>query len=43
MKGVDWNQLPSYLDKFMWFEQYGKTRADHFDNIARDIAIQYPV
>ena len=43
MRGVDSNQLPSYLDEFMWFERYGKTRADRFDNIARDIAIQYPV
>ena len=43
MRGVDSNQLPSYLDEFMWFERYGKTRTDRFDNIARDIAIQYQV
>ena len=43
MRGVDSNQLPSYLDEFMWMERYGKTREERFDNIIRDISQQYPV
>ena len=40
MRGVDADQLPSYIDEFMWHERYGN---DGFTNIMRDIAIQYPV
>ncbi len=43
MKGVDSNQLPSYLDEFMWRERSGRTHRVSFDNIILDIAAQYPV
>ena len=42
MKGCNASMLPSYLDKFMWRERFGKTANEAF-NIARDIADQYPV
>jgi hypothetical protein len=37
MRGVDANQLPSYIDEFMWIERYGTTRNNKLDNICRDI------
>ena len=40
MKGCHKHQLPSYLDEFMWMERWG---GDTFNNICRDISIQYPV
>ncbi len=43
MKGCHANQLPSYLDEFMWRERNGRTKALAYHNILRDIAIQYPV
>ena len=43
MMGVDRDQMPSYLDEFMWQERYGDTEHNCFNNIIRDINIQYPV
>ena len=43
MKGCDGDQLPSYLDEFMWRERYGKTGNEALQNIMRHIARQYPV
>ena len=43
MKGCHSHQLPSYLDEFLWRERYGRTAGVAFNNIMRDIAIQYPV
>ena len=43
MKGCHANQLPSYLDEFMWRERHGATRRVAFQNIMRDIAMQYPL
>ena len=43
MKGCDGDQLPSYLDEFMWREWYGKTGNEALQNIMRHIARQYPV
>lgn len=43
MRGVDSNQLPSYIDEFMWCERYGRCTVDRFDNIVRDIGTQYQV
>ena len=37
------NQLPLYLDKFMWRERNSKTSRQVFDNIVRDISLKYPV
>ena len=33
MKGSHVSQYPSYLDKFMWCELFGQTKADSFMNI----------
>ena len=35
--------IPSYLDKFMWMERYGKTSQQAWVNILQHIAQQYPV
>ena len=43
MRGVSEDQLPSYLDEFMWREQYGITKIDAFQNILAHIKQQYPV
>ena len=43
MKGCHANQLPSYLDEFMWRKRHGATRIVAFQNIMGDIAMQYPL
>ena len=43
MKGCHSEQLPSYLDEFMWRERYGKSSKEAWENIIRNIAQQYPV
>ena len=43
MKGCDANQLPSYLDEFMWRERHGKSGNEALQNIMRHITAQYPV
>ena len=43
MKGVHAQQLPSYLDEFMWRERFGRTGHQAFASLIGDIAQQYPV
>ena len=43
MKGCHSEQLPSYLNEFMWRERYRKSSKEAWDNIIQDIAQQYPV
>ena len=43
MKGCHAQQLPSYLDEFMWRERYGPSSSDVWFNIMRHISVQYPV
>ena len=43
MKGCHAEQLPSYLDEFMWRERFGTTSRNAWFNIIQDIAQQYPV
>ena len=43
MKGCHGDQVPSYLDEFMWRERYGTTARQAYDSIISDIAQQYPV
>ena len=43
MKGCHGDQLPSYLDEFMWRERYGTSGLLALQNIMRDIAAQHPV
>ena len=43
MKGCAADQLPSYIDEFMWSERYGKTGAEARTNIIHCISTQYPV
>ena len=43
MKGVASEQLPSYLDEFMWRERYGRTANTALNSILGDIATQYQV
>ena len=42
MRGCHELELSGYLDEFMWRERHGKSR-QAFDNILRDISIQYPL
>ena len=43
MNGVHAEQLPSYLDEFMWRERYGTDPNLAFDYILVNISSQYPV
>ena len=43
MKGVAAEQLPSYLDEFMWRERFAKSTSDALENIIAHIAAIYPV
>ena len=43
MKGCTSDQLPSYLDEFLWKERHGTTRRQTFKNIMRDISVVYPL
>ena len=43
MHGTTIGKLPSYLDEFMWWDRFGRTHQDCFDNIQRHIAEFYPV
>ena len=43
MKGVDGDQMESYLDELMWWELFGKTAKHTLDNIYAHIAWRYPV
>ena len=43
MKGVSEEQLPSYLDEFMWRERHDSTSASAFMNIMKHISELYPV
>ena len=43
MKGVHAQQLPSYLDEYMWRERYGVDPSSAFTSLVADISIQYPV
>ena len=43
MKGCARDEVPGYLDEFMWRERHGQSPVTAFNNICRDIATQYPV
>ena len=43
MKGCHADQLPSYLDEFMWRERFGETSRNAWNNIILHISQQYPV
>ena len=43
MRGCHADQLPGYLDEFMWRERHGLTASMAWVNIIRDISIQYQV
>ena len=43
MKGCHADEIPEYLDEFMWRERYGKFTGEAFENLAKDIADLYPV
>ena len=43
VKGCAADQLPSYIDEFMWRETYGKTGTEALTNIIHCISTQYPV
>ena len=43
MRGVSEEQLPSYLDEFMWRERYGVSKREAFQNLIAQIKQQYPV
>ena len=43
MKGCHADQLPSYLDEFMWRERFGETSRNAWNNIILHISQQCPV
>ena len=43
MRGCHAEQLPSYLDEFMWWKRHGRSAGIVFYQIMQDIATQYPV
>ena len=43
MRGCHENQLPSYLDEYMYRERFGNTATQLFNSIMSDIVTQYPV
>ena len=43
MKGCRAEEIPGYLDEFMWREHFGKTAREALDGIIHDISQQYPV
>ena len=43
LRGCNGNQLPSYLDEFMWRECHGTSVLLALQNIMRGIAVQYSV
>ena len=43
MRGCHEEQLPSYLDEFVYRERFGGRSQQMFDTIIADIAAQYPV
>ena len=43
MKGCRAEEIPGYLDEFMWRERFGKTAREALDGIMHDISQQYPV
>ena len=43
MKGCHADQVPGYLDEFMWRERWGRAARSALQNIMADIATQYPV
>ena len=43
MKGCRAEEIPGYLDEFMWRESFGNTAREALDGIMHDISQQYPV
>ena len=43
MKGCWAEEIPGYLDEFMWRERFGKTAREALDGIMHDISQQYSV
>ena len=43
MRGCHAQQIPGYLDEFMWRERHGRTGQAAFTGIIGDIAQQYPI
>ena len=43
MRGCHADQLPSYIDEFMWRERHGQTKRQAFSNILENISVIYPV
>ena len=43
LRGCHENQLPSYLDEYMYRERFGNTATQLFNSIMSDFATQYPV
>ena len=43
MKGCRAEEIPGYLDEFMWRERFGKTAREALDGVMHDISQQYSV
>ena len=43
MRGIRRDNLPSYLDEFMWRERYGQTTHEAFNKTLEQIAIKHPL
>ena len=43
MRGIRRENLPSYLDEFLWRERYGQTTHEGFNKMLEQIAAKYPL
>ena len=43
MRGVCRDNLPSYLDEYMWRERYGQTTHESFNKVLEHIAEKHPL
>ena len=43
MRGCHADQIPSYLDEFIWRERHGQTKRQALSNILQNVSVIYPI